>query len=59
VFEYSADVHNHADVQPSPPTVVTVESNSGGDLLLSAVRDALAHLPVRVVPITRTGRTAP
>lgn len=46
-------------MQPSPPTVVTVESNSGGDLLTAAVRDALAHLPVRVVPIVRTGRNRP
>lgn len=44
-----------ATSRPSP-TVVTVETNSGGELLVTAVRDALAHLPVRVAPTVRTGR---
>lgn len=40
------------------PALVTVETNRGGDLLLTAVREALAHLPVRVESATRTaGRT--
>lgn len=37
--------------------LVTVESNVGGDLLLTAVRDLLAHLPVRVEPRVRTSPT--
>lgn len=42
------------------PALVTVETNRGGYLLLAAVRKALAHLPVRVEPVTRTaGRTRP
>lgn len=36
------------------PALVTVETNQGGYLLLAAVRNALAHLPVRVEPATRT-----
>jgi len=40
------------------PALVTVEINHGGDPLLTAVREALTHLPVRVEPVTRTtGRT--
>lgn len=46
------------DSTPAEPplhrSLVTVETNRGGHLLLEAVRDALAHLPVRVEPVTRT-----
>jgi len=44
----------------SPPrctrrrSLVTVETNEGGQLLLAAVHKALEHLPVRVEPVTRT-----
>lgn len=58
VFEYPEHVSTQAATHV-PPTVVTVETNSGGHLLVATVRDALAHLPVRVVPIVRTGRNRP
>ncbi|WP_297827514.1 hypothetical protein [Mycobacterium sp.] len=37
---------------------VYVETNTGGDVLAAAVREALAHLPVRVVTVTRPRRTS-
>jgi hypothetical protein len=56
VFEYPGHVSTSTAPDGPSPTVVTVETNSGGEPLVAAVRDALAHLPVRVVPTTRTGR---
>lgn len=39
---------------PRDQPLVTVETNLGGDLLLTAVRQALAHLPVRVESVVST-----